>query len=244
MNMKRLLTVSAGLALLLAGSAFGVVLWDNGPLVTHPGGGAGGADASVVDTVAGMTLYGFGHQWQLGYSMADDFEVGAGGWTIDSMLFYAYQTNSGNNSTITGVYAQIYDGPPDAGGTVVWGNLTTNLLANTSWSNIYRVLDTAMTSTARPVMENEATIGTFLAEGTYWVEWSTNGTLSSGPWAPPVTIIGQPATGNGLQNLAGVWGPALDGTYQQGLPFIINGVPTPGALPLLLLGLGWTRRRR
>ncbi len=39
-----------------------VVLYDNGPLVTHPGGGAGGADASAVQTALAMTLYGVGYQ--------------------------------------------------------------------------------------------------------------------------------------------------------------------------------------
>jgi hypothetical protein len=34
-----------------------VVLYDNGPLVTHPGGGAGGLDASALQTALGMTTY-------------------------------------------------------------------------------------------------------------------------------------------------------------------------------------------
>lgn len=240
--MKRLLTVSAGLALLLAGSAFGAMLWDNGPLVTHPGGGFNGADASALQTDLGMGTYGFGHQWSLGYSIADDFEVGAGGWTIDSMLFYAYQTGSSTNSTITGVYVQIYDGEPGAGGNVIWGDLATNLLAGTSWMGAYRVLDTDLMASSRPIMESEATIGTFLDEGTYWVEWASTGSLSSGPWAPPVTILGETTTGNGKQ-FTTAWAAVVD-VGPQGFPFIINGVPTPGALPLLLLGLGWTRRRR
>ena len=241
--MKRLVTVSAGLALLLAGSAFGAMLWDNGPLVTHPGGGFNGADASALQTDLGLTIYGFGHQLSAGNTIADDFEVGAGGWTIDSMLFYAYQTGSSTNSTITGVYVQIYDGEPGAGGNVIWVDLVTNLLADTAWMGAYRVLDTDLMASNRPIMESEATIGTFLDEGTYWVEWQSDGSLSSGPWAPPISILGETTTGNGKQ-WTGAWAPAMDGNSPQGFPFIINGVPTPGALPLLLLGLGWTRRRR
>ena len=244
--MKRLLSVGAGLAFVWVGSASAALLYDNGPLITHPGGGSGGADASAVQTDLGMNTYGFGHQWQLGYSVADDFSVGAGGWTIDSILFYAYQTNSGNNSTITGVYVQIWDGPPDGGGAVVWGDLVTNRMAGTGWSGIYRVLDTDLMGTARPIMENDATVGTFLPEGDYWIEWASDGTLSSGPWAPPISILGQTSTGNAKQNLAGAWQELLDtGTSApQGLPFLIHGIPTPGVLPLLLLGIGWTRRRR
>ena len=67
-----------------------------------------------------------------------------------------------------------------------------------------------------------------LAPGTYWVQFQFGGTVASGPWAPPVTILGQTATGNGLQSLAGVWGQALDGTFHQDLPFIIIGTETGG----------------
>ncbi len=44
-----------------------------------------------------------------------------------------------------------------------------------------------------------ATIGTALAQGTYWVQSATDGSLASGPWAPPITILGQTTTGNALQ---------------------------------------------
>ena len=75
------------------------------------------------------------------------------------------------------------------------------------------------------------TVNTSLPAGTYWLDWQTGGTLSSGPWAPPVSILGQTAKpgANGLQfTLAtATWGPALDATFQQDLPFVIEGqVPT------------------
>jgi hypothetical protein len=209
-----------------------VVLYDNGPLVNSPGGGAGGADASVLQTAILMNTLGAGHQWALGYSLADDFTVSdAAGWFIDSITFFAYQTGSTTTSTITGVYVQIWDGPPNAGGTVVWGDMTTNRLAGTGWSNIYRVTDTTLTTTNRPVMDNQATIETNLAQGTYWVQWATDGTLASGPWAPPITINGQTTTGNALQ-FTTAWAALTDtGTVTpQGMPFIING----GVLPVEL----------
>lgn len=206
-----------------------VVLYDNGPLVTHPGGGAGGADASALQTALGMNTLGAGHQFALGYSMADDFTVtDAAGWDVQTITFFAYQTNSGTTSTMTGVYVQIWDGDPSAGGAVIYGDLTTNRLQSTAWSNIYRCTDTTLTSTARPVMADVATIGTTLAQGTYWIQWSTDGTLSSGPWAPPITINGQTTTGNALQ-FTSSWGPFTDsGTLTpQGLPFIVEGVVVP-----------------
>lgn len=209
-----------------------VVLYDNGPLVTHPGGGAGGADASVVQTALGMSLYGFGWQNDLGNRMADDFLVtDAAGWQIDDITFFGYQTGSTTTSTITGIFVQIWDGDPSAGGTVVWGDTTTNRLLTTGWTNIYRALDTGITDTNRPVMEIVATVGITLAQGTYWVEFSATGSLTSGPWAPPISILGQTATGNALQytTTSGAWVTAVDtgSGAQQGMPFIINGSVVP-----------------
>jgi hypothetical protein len=208
------------------------LLYDNGPLITHPGAGVGGADVSALQVSAlGMNTLGAGHQFSLGYSMADDFTVtDAAGWYIDDITFFAYQSNAPTTSTITGVYVQIWDGPPDSGGSIVWGDLTTNRLLTTGWSNIYRATDTNYTTTSnRPIMGNVATIGTALAQGTYWVQWSTDGSASySGPWAPPITILGQSTTGNGIQYTT-AWGAFLDSgtSTQQGLPFIINGSIVP-----------------
>ena len=207
------------------------VLYDNGPMVTHPGGGSGGADASAVQTTLGLSSYGFGHQYPIGYWVADDFVISdPRGWDVTSFKFFAYQTDSGITSTITGVYYQVLNGAPDAGGTVVCGDMVTNRLTSTAFSNIYRVLDNALTNIQRPIMADTASVAPgceHLATGTYWIMWSTDGTLTSGPWAPPISILGQVTTGNGLQSLdSGVsWDPLLDyGTNtQQGLPFIIEG---------------------
>ena len=207
------------------------VLWDNGPLITHPGGGFGGADASAVQTALGMTVYGFGHNYTVGYWLADDFEItDPTGWDLSSIKFYAYQTNSGNTPTITGVYYQILDGPPDAGGTVICGDTVTNRLANTQWVNKYRVLDTDLLNTARPPMDDTVAIAPgceHLVPGTYWIMWSTSGSLASGPWAPPISVLGETTTGNALQSpdYGATWAVIVDGgtLTAQGLPFIIEG---------------------
>ncbi|MEN8163894.1 MAG: hypothetical protein ABFS37_07180 [Acidobacteriota bacterium] len=209
------------------------VLYDNGPFVTHTGTGVGGADESWLQTDLGLNTLGSGHQFLNGYSIADDFDVvDAAGWDVDQITFFAYQTNSPTTSTITGLYVQIWDGPPDSTGTVIWGDLTTNLMASTAWSNAYRVADyDTGVGSARPIMASVATIGGFhLAQGTYWLEWSSDGSASySGPWAPPISIVGQTTTGNAKQNLDGTWGELTDsGTgTPQGLPFIIEGAVVP-----------------
>ena len=104
-----------------------IVLYDNGPLVTHPGAGAGGADASAVQTDLGMTTNGFGVQLTAGNRLADDFTISdPNGWTIDTITLFLYQSNSTTTSPITAVNLQIWDGSPDLGtSTVVFGDTTT-----------------------------------------------------------------------------------------------------------------------
>ncbi len=201
------------------------ILYDNGPLVNSPGTGPGGADESILQsTTLGMNTLGAGSQFALGNHMADDFVVDAN-WTVDDFTIYTYQTGSTTTSTITGGYLQIYNGNPSTGGTVIWGDMVTNRMTSTSWSNIYR-LSEGTPGTTRPIMKVVcSTPGLTLTSGTYWVEFTFDGSLASGPWAPPITITGQATTGNGLQNIAGVWGDFLDSgtSTPQGLPFLISG---------------------
>jgi hypothetical protein len=221
------------------------VLYNNGPLVNSPGTGSGGADESVLQTTSlGMSTIGFGHQIANTNSVADDFTVPASGWHVDTLEFFAYQTGSTTTSTINDVRYRIWNGAPNGGGSIIYGDLTTNRLASSSFANIYRVTETTLGNTQRPVMRNVVAGNFDLPAGTYWIEWTTGGTLASGPWAPAITINGQASTGNGLQNLAGVWGNANDGgtgTPQQGFPFIINGTAasancsTPSDAPWLTL---------
>ncbi len=208
-----------------------MVLYDNGPIVTHPGGGSGGLDASYLQATLGLNIFGFGHAVSSGYRVADDFEVTDPlGWDITTISFFAYQTGSTTTSTINQVNLRIWDGPPgDAGSTIVFGDTTTNRLSASAFADVYRVLDTAPTDTTRPVMENSVTVGIHLDPGTYWLDWQTGGTLASGPWAVPISIVGQTTTGNGLQfNPTGsTWSPAIDtGTAAapQGFPFVIYGI--------------------
>jgi len=215
------------------------ILFDNGPLVNSPGTGAGGADESV--TFAPLTTYGFGAQQASGNSMADDFIVPpASTWNPTKFTFYTYQTGGTiGSSSITGLYFRIYDGDPTAGGNVIWGDMTTNRMTATSWSSIYRTTAVGG-ATDRPIMKVEADVtGITLPAGTYWVEFQFTGSLSSGPWAPPISITGTNVTGNGKQHLSSGWQNAMDGSYQQGLPFLIEGPGGGGgggATPVGLVG--------
>jgi hypothetical protein len=212
-----------------------VVLYDNGPLVTCAGCGSGGADASEVQTALGLGIYGFGHQVLNGFLVADDFTVTDAEWLVNSVNTFAYQSGSTTTSTITGVFITFYDGPPGAGGVPVFGDYTTNVITDTQWSGIYRVLDTDILGTVRPVMVQENSVGNCFQQGTYWMGWQSDGTLGSGPWVPPVSVSGSPGgpPANGEQSLdmGGTWAPLDDGGFSQDLPFILNGETTCGTIP-------------
>jgi hypothetical protein len=211
----------------------GAVLYDNGPLTTHPGGGFGGANASALQTALGNSTYGFGHAISSGFRVADNFTVPAGGWNISTITFYAYQTGSTTTSTINNVNLRIWDGQPGASN-IVFGDTTTNRLASSTYSGIYRVLDTNLLASDRPIMADVVTVNTTLPAGTYWLDWQTGGTLGSGPWAPPVTILGQTAKpgsdGQQFNPTTGAWAPAVDtgAAATQDFPFLIEGAGATG----------------
>ncbi len=203
------------------------VLYDNGPFVTHPGGGYGGANASVVQTALGMSVYGFNFNHTIPYRFADDFVVPTGcTWTINQVTFFGYQTGSSTTSTFTGAYFEILDDAPP-GGTVIYGDQVTNRLVTTAWSGCYRVLDTAMMDTNRPIMANVCAFSPplVLSAGWYWIAYDHTGTLASGPWGNPIVFLGQTTTGDALQYASGLWQQLIDtgSGAPQGVPFILEG---------------------
>jgi hypothetical protein len=68
-------------------------IYNNGPFITHPGQGFGGADASAV--AVGLTTFGFGMNATEPVRLADNFTVAAGQiWNLTGVRFYGYQTGS------------------------------------------------------------------------------------------------------------------------------------------------------
>ncbi|MEO8460868.1 MAG: hypothetical protein ABI451_10085, partial [Dokdonella sp.] len=142
-----------------------------------------------------------------------------------------YQTNEGTTSTITGLRIRITSGTSN--GSVVFGDFTTERLSSTTFSTIYRAADTALTTNNRPVYEAVADFAppiNLTTPGTYWIEFSADGTGTSGPWSPPQTVLGQTTTGNCEQSIAGAdFAPITDtgaGT-PQGCLFILEGANLP-----------------
>ena len=241
--------VSIGAVVCMTGSAMATVtLWNNGPLVTNPGAGAGGADVSAV-WPGQSTGVNFNNAF---YARADNFTVSGGGWNISSMTFFGFQTGSGNSSTITGLYARIWNGDPMSGGTVVWGNMTTNIMSSTAWTGIYRTDATSLSNTDRPIMDIVANgLNVSLADGQYWIEYAATGSTSSGPWVPLVSSSSAAVIGDSLlyDVTSSTWSQGISSGNNQGyeLPFILNGtaaVPGSAVFALGLVGLAGSRRRR
>ena len=206
-------------------------LYSNGPWWNSVGSGVGGADESILQTSLSANTLGFGFQTPNGYIMADDFTIPSGEtWTIESITCFGYQTNSPTTPTINGMNLAIYDDGPDSGGALVWGDISTNVFSSAVWSNVYRVTEaTSGTATNRPIMAVTADLATpaVLGEGDYWLHVNMAGTLSSGPWAPPIVVMGETTTGDGYQ-FTTAWAYALDtgNSARQGIPFVLEGMPT------------------
>jgi len=200
----------------------GGLLYDNGPHFNV----AGSPNLSVLEDLAlGMNTLGNNCNIGQGFSIADDFTL-ANESDITSMDFYQYQTNAPNTSTISELYVRIYDGDPALGGSIIFGDFTTNLLDSTVWSDTYRESE-SNPGTARAIHVTTVAIPTWnLAAGTYWVEWTVAGDAAfSGPWQPPISILGQAATGDAQIFDGAVWAPLTDsGTGDpMGSPFQIYG---------------------
>ncbi|MBM4109025.1 MAG: hypothetical protein FJ255_09505 [Phycisphaerae bacterium] len=261
MNARIVGTISAALLCSAAGMASAQVLWANA--LRGPGTPADTGLNEVATTRSGAahglggvwsecqplscpapwgsnanTVAGFG--WQGGSegnnAVADDFVVPAGQtWTIDGIDFFAYETGAPAGPTsYTGIVIQVYNGVPGAGGTVVWGDLTTNRLAAGSSYAAHRVFSTVVAPTSggtptppgftRVVNRLRAnTPGLSLGEGTYWFEAQGMGSASfSGPWIAPLTrdcarqYHADPALNNARQRQTATWVNIVDAGQPAG----------------------------
>jgi hypothetical protein len=229
----------------------GGVLFDNGSLVTHPGVCPAGANASRLQTSQGLNTFGFTASTQTApnFRIADNFTVPAPGWIINEVVLFAYQTGSTTTSTFNTARLQIWNGPPNVGGSVViFGDTTTNRFASSTFSNIYRDLEatqcTVAAGTTRPIMATRASVTPplTLVPGSYWIDFKLGGTLASGPFVPPTSALNQPnncvpGPCNGLQfnESTLTWVPLQDtgaALAIQDVKFIIEGV----FLPVELMG--------
>ncbi len=209
-------------------------VYDNGPAITDPGAGAGGADASALQSLLGMQSLSFGCQVDQNNRLADDFTIDTcDAWRLNSFEFLAYQTGATTGqSTFTSANIRIWKGEPGKPGSeVVFGDTSTNRLKSSTWSNIYRVTDLTLLVNTRPYFNNVCDLGGVVLKGpaTYWIDWQADGTIFSGPFVGSVSIKGQSQKpgSNAVQFLGstGSWSPVVDtgtGKPAQDFPFRLN----------------------
>lgn len=234
MRSQRMRVVS--LCALVAVGAAAQSTYSNGPIITHPGMGLGGADVSALETAGtniGATV------GPTNFRLADDFTVPCGEvWTVSSFRVYGYQTGSGTTSTLTSADYRIWIGRPGSPGAVILHDFSaTNQLTTTGWTNIYRVsgaLPAALSGNTRPVFFADMNPnGISLPAGTYWLDFRMAGSLASGPFTPPISgLASAPPTGNAVQLTVGTAGPLwstgiISGPSLVGMPFEIDYVNTP-----------------
>jgi hypothetical protein len=209
------------------------VLFANGTFISQPtGGGPGGADALSVltnppDTSFGSTCF----TGPTGFRLADNFTVPAGGWAVQQVNVFGYQTQAApGGSTVspfTGGTLQIWNGPPNvAGSTVVFGDATTNRMASTGFSGAWRVSNTTLTNVQRPISRASLTVNQVLQPGTYWIDYTV--TVATGTaFCPPNNTTS--AANNGLQfnTATAAWAAATDGGSLRPLDFPFEIVGTP-----------------
>lgn len=216
---------------LVNGVSLAPEIFNNGPIVTHENAGADNAKVSVVQTNLNMWNYGYNTNTIIGYRNADDFTIPQGeAWVITGLGFYNWQTESDTISTINHLDFRIFSDKPDVqNADTIVNYYDINKLSGSKWSGIYRVYDTALQNTDRPIMLSVANLNEpehiTLQSGTYWLDWSSGGTMVSGPWVPYITYIDSITTGNAVHlGFAGWENWIEDGTETpQGMPFMLYG---------------------
>lgn len=134
------------------------------------------------------------------FFLADDFVVppGANSWQISTIDFFAYQTGfTGATSPFNTVRVNIFSSDPSVTGAVsVFGDDTTNRFASSVDSNMYRIFNSSVPTTASPpgttrkIWKVTANVPKVLAPGTYWVKFQLQNSTSTTNFLPSVTIPG------------------------------------------------------
>ncbi len=207
------------------------LLYANGTFISQPtGGGPSGTDPVSVLTSPDTAL-GFGCTNGT-FRLADDFTVPAGGWTIDRIDVFGYQTQAApGGSTVSPFQTatlRIWSGNPSSGGTLVFGDTTTNRMTATSWSGVWRVSSTALTNQQRPIMRvSMANLGISLPAGTYWVDFAMAPNPVAAVFCPPNTTVSASNNAQQFTVSSSTWANLQDtgGARPVDLPFEIYGPP-------------------
>ena len=193
-------------------------------------GAAAPAGFTWSEMQTGSNTIGFNANAAVGFSVADNFTIGCGTWTVNKITVFAYSTGFvGAVSPFNNIRIAIYNTNPNTNPAPIFGDRTTNRFLASSTASMYRVTPGA-SATNRQIWKIEAAIPALvLNSGNYWIEWSVGGPAAN--FSPPSTVLGtttQPGNNAQLRSNTGVWSALLDAEPQD-MPFIVDYTATPCA---------------
>lgn len=247
------------------------ILYNNGPVITHSTGHVSGLGVSQLQSFTlndGTLGFGSGHLSNNAqyFRLMDDFVIPTGEtWRLTGADVFGYQTGSGLVGMSAGTL-RIWSGNPASGGTLIYGDDSTNVLSSQSLIG-YRLSQRTQpgptfTDSTRPIWEVLLEMDVVLGAGQYWLDWSlTFGFNPNGSvFTPPVTIPGQGVTANGgsalqFNGLTNTFTSNLRHANSNNpidLPFVLRGIAIPeisaGAmtciLSILIVSVWFGRRTR
>jgi len=236
--MKKLLFLLVAGALTLPTASAQITYLTDTALITDVGyEGAPASCRAYHDRYFGFDMNRAHDQWS-----ADVFTVPAGStWKFDTVILYASQYGSGTSSTFLNCNLQIYNGTPGLGGSVIWGDTVTNVLAATGFTGIYKV-DTltahgGLLSNSNPIMYLKLYLSPapVLSAGTYWLSWSAACSGGNSPFSVDKVLPGRinPSGQMGRGLYSGTWGYDTDSGNVAGFNMIIKASASVAAVPII-----------
>ena len=226
-------------------------IYENGPLVTHPGGGFGGADLSMVQTSLGLYAGGWLVDTNQGLHVLDDFQTN-GAWLLDAIEFNVW--NTVGSLALDDVRLAIYDNPPNAGGVLVPGSpgIQQNLLqlpgyqVSNTFADIYRASESSPLNPNARIQRIRVQfaapinlLSALLPSGRYWLRFTCRAT-GVNLAVPPVSTRGIASPGNAVSINGSTYTPMFDAGQPQAIPFAFFGISAapPGSITNLGGGCG------
>lgn len=191
--------VATGVVVAAASVAGAEVLYSNGPVVTNPTGGTGAIAGQPISQADGFRMpgseflfstTGAAATYGTNTAAAEDFHVPAGGWDLDAVTLYAFQTSQ-TTPSIQRIYINLWTATPYSAGSpgplpnpLPQPVLAQPLVLDAGEGTFvaHRQSPTG-TSTVRPIFAYTVSLdglpnGGVLPEGTYWLEFSFEGASS------------------------------------------------------------------
>jgi hypothetical protein len=235
-------------------------LHDNGPLVTNPTGGTGTIAGQPISNCDGFTVPGSTFVFSTtgvaatvatDSSLAEDFTVPVGGWDLDALTVFAFQTSQ-TVPSVTEVRVNLWSATPySAGSPGAPPELPRPVLAESlvlaagPGTFVCHRQSATSSGTVRPVFAYTVSLdglpdGGRLAAGTYWIEWSCAGASSpsANVFAPLVSPRSSRSGHNARQRNAIDGNPASPRIWFEGREGFVAGSSEgrPFEVPFVLSG--------